>query len=145
MKTKIKEDVNVACANEKAQLELIEKKVEIQKKRLEIRKEKLLIGKIILEKEKELLDLKERAVSIQSKELQNIKAKNDIDEIPIERNLEKDKLLNDKIFSVLLSLICNTINDERTILGSEPFYEPLLKEGHKEKALNKLMELINKL
>jgi hypothetical protein len=39
----------------------------------------------------------------------------------------------------------NTIDEDRTILGSEPFYKPLLSGKNKEIAMNKLMELISTL
>lgn len=130
---------------EKKRLELVEKRVEIQKKRLEIKKEKLSIRKIILEKEKEHLDLTDKKVSIRTKQLENKKAKLDMEELLLKRNLDADRLLNDKIFSVLFSLIVNTIDEERTVLGSEPFYVPLLIGENKDTALNKLLDLINKL
>jgi hypothetical protein len=130
---------------EMERLELVEKKVEIQKKRLEIKKEKISMSKIALEKEKEHLDLLDKKVSIQTKELENKKAELDMEEIHVNRIFDADRMLNDKIFSVLIALVSKTIDDERTIMGSEPFYTPLIKGKHRDIALNKLMDLITKL
>ncbi len=130
---------------EKERLEIVEKKVEIQKKRLEIKKEKMTMSKMILEKEKEQLDLADKKVSIRTKQLENKKVKLDMVDLLASRDNETDRLLNDKIFSLLISLTAKTIDEERTILGSEPFYTPLLNGKQRDIALNKLMDLINKL
>lgn len=130
---------------EKERLELIEKRVEIQKKRLEIKKEKISMSKIALEKEKEHLDLLDKKVSIQTKELENKKAELDMEEIIVNRNHDVDRMLNDKIFSVLISLVSKTIDEDRTILGSEPFYKPLISGHNREIVTKKLIELITKL
>ena len=130
---------------EKERLELVEKKVEIQKKRLEIKKEKLSMRKITLEKEKEQLDLADKKVSIRSKQLENKKTKLDMDELLANRNLEACRLVNDKIFSLLLTLSVTVIDEERTILGSEPFKTLLLNGKRRDESLDKLMELIKKL
>lgn len=145
MKSVKKYSPEIKHQNEKERLELIEKKVEIQKKRLELKKEKITISKLILEAERDQLDLADKKVSIQSKQLVNKKAKLEIEEMIVNRNLEAIRLLNDKIYSVLFPLIVNIIDPDRTILGSEPFYKPLLEEENKAIALEKLMELICKL
>lgn len=128
---------------EKERLELVEKKVEIQKKRLEIKKEKISMSKIALEKE--YLDLLDKKVSIRTKELENKKAELDMEEILVNRNFDVDRMLNDKIFSVLLTLASKTIDEDRTILGSEPFYKPLISGHNREIVIQKLIELITKL
>lgn len=130
---------------EKERLELVEKKVEIQKKRLEIKKVKLSMSKINHDKEKENLELIDKKLSIRSKLIENKKAKLDLEETIISRRLEEAKLLNDNIFSVLISLSSKTIDVDRTILGSEPFLIPLIVGKHRDIALEKLMQLITKL
>lgn len=126
-------------------LELVDKKVEIIKKRLEIKKERMSISKMYLEKEKELLDLVDKEVSISTKKLENRKAELEMEEVLINRKHDEDRVQSDKLFSVMFTLIVSTIDSERTILGSEPFYTPLLDGRNKEIALNKLMDLIIKL
>lgn len=131
--------------SEKEKLELIEKRVEIQKKRLEIKKEKMEISKLGVETEKEQLDLIEKQVEIEAKQLENKKSEFELMENSIKNKRDFDKMVNDKIFSVLFPLMINTIDEDRTILGSEPFYTPLLSGKNKEIAMNKLMDLITKL
>jgi hypothetical protein len=122
--------------NEKDQLELIEKRVEIQKKRLEIKKQKMEMCKLGVETEKEQLDLIEKQVEIQAKQLENKKIEFDLIEIEFKNKRE---------VSILFPLMINTIDADRTILGSEPFYKPLLTGRNKEIAMNKLMNLITNL
>lgn len=131
--------------NEKDKLELIEKRIEIQKKRLDIKKEKMEMNKLGIETEKEQLDLIEKQVEIEAKKLENKKSEFDLMENSIRSKRDFDKMVNDKIFSVLFPLMINTIDEDRTILGSEPFYKPLLSGKNKEIAMNKLMELISTL
>ncbi len=135
-------EVNI---NEKEKLELIEKRVEIQKKRLDIKKEKMEMSKLGVETEKEQLDLIEKRVEIRSKQIENKKSKLDLDELDLRNKREVDRMVSNKIFSVLLPLMVTTIDADRTILGSEPFYTPLLSGKNKEIAMNKLMDLITKL
>lgn len=131
--------------NEKEKLELIEKRIEIQKKRLDIKKEKMEMSKLGVETEKEQLDLIEKQVEIEAKQLENKKLELDLMEYSTKSKRDFDKMVNDKIFSVLFPLMINTIDTDRTILGSEPFYTPLLSGKNKEIAMNKLMDLITKL
>lgn len=145
METQTQKQTELKKPTEKERLELIEKKVEIQKKRLEIKKEKLSMSKLFFEKEKELLDLSDKKVSIRTKELENKKAKLDMEELLVNRNLDADRLLNDKIFSLLLTLYVSVIDEDRTILGSEPFKTLLLQGKRKDETLDKLMDLIKKL
>lgn len=139
------ESPEIKKPTEKERLELVEKKVEIQKKRLEIKKEKLSMDKMILEKTKENLVMTEKKVAIRTKRLENKRAILDMEELLTNRILETDRLLNDKIFSLLMTLSFSVIDEERTILGSEPFRTLLLKGRHRNETLNKLMELIKKL
>lgn len=139
------ENFNNVKVNTKEKLELIDKRVEIQKKRLEIKKQKMELNKLGIETEKEQLDLIEKTVQIQVKQLEIKMSKIDLKEVDLKNKREYDKMVNDKLFSVLFPLMMNTIDEDRTILGSEPFYTPLLTGKNKETAMNKLMELINQL
>jgi len=130
---------------ERDRLDLIDKRVEIQKKRLEIRKERMSMERFFLEKEKEQLELAEKQVEIQGKLIENNKAEFDIEELIKSRNIESERLLNDKIFSLLLSLIATTIDENKTILGSEPFFKPILVGEKREIVITKLLEIIKKI
>lgn len=130
---------------EEKRLELIEKKVEIQKKRLEIKKEKLSIDKMIFEMTKGQIDIDDKKVNIRSKRLENKRAILDMEELLKKRTLESEQMLNDKIFIILFTLMISVIDEERTILGSEPFYTNLLKGGRREMVENKLMDLIKRI
>ncbi|MBN8835600.1 MAG: hypothetical protein BGO53_02220 [Sphingobacteriales bacterium 39-19] len=136
------ETVSTPRQTEKERLELIEKKVEIKKKRIEVEKEKLSLAKMLVEKDKEFLELMDKKLAINSKRLDNKKSKIEIDDLVVNRNLENQRLQNDKIFQLLFSLIVTTIDEERTILGSEPFYTPVIAGERREIVLKKLMELI---
>jgi len=116
-----------------------------QKKRLEIKREKQALDKITVEKEKDLLEITDKQAQIQGKLIENKKAELDLQILKITRIIESEKLVNDKIFSVLLSLTAKSINENRSILGSEPFYEPVIKGQRRELVLDKLTELIEKL
>jgi hypothetical protein len=145
MKMNKNETIIKVKTTEKEKLELIDKRVEIQKKRIDIKKVKMEVGKIIVETEKDQLDLIEKKVEIRSQQLENKKAKMELEDFQIDRISRSNRLISDKIWSVLIPLMVSTVDEDRTILGSEPFYTPLLKGRHKETAMNKLMELINQL
>ena len=130
---------------EKEKLEIIEKKVEIQKKRMELRKEKLSMDKMIQENENDYLEFANKKLSIRNKHLENKRAKLDMEDLIKSRIVESEKLLNDKIFSLLYTLTVTVVDDERTILGSEPFYKPIINGKRRDIAIEKLMELIKKI
>ena len=126
------EEVNeINKPTKKEQLELIEKRVEIQRKRFDIKKEKISMEKMVVEKEKEQIGI--------------AKTKLDMEKLLHDKNVEDEKLLNSKMFSVLIALCSRTIDEERTILGSEPFYTPLISGKNRDIAIDKLMELIKRL
>lgn len=129
---------------EKERLEIIEKRVDIQKKRIEARKEKMSIEKMRFEKQKEILDLTEKKISIQGKRLEHKRMEILMKELSIEIDCQLERSLTDKIFTLLVSLTAKTIDDEKTILGSEPVYTPVLSGMNRDIVLNKLMELIEK-
>jgi hypothetical protein len=128
MKTPKQKLVEENKSPEKEQLELIEKKVDIQRKRLEIKKEKLNMSKIVLDKD-----------------LESRRAKLDMKELLATRNHESERILNDKIFSLSFSLTMITVDEERSILGSEPFLTPVLTGERREIVLDKLIEIITKM
>jgi hypothetical protein len=145
MKVNISEENLAKAEREKERLDLIEKRLEIQKKRIDIKKVKMEVGKIFVETEKDQLELIEKKVEIRSQQLKNKKAKMEMEDLQIDRISRSNRQIGDKIWSVLFPLMVSTVDEDRTILGSEPFYTPLLKGRHKETAMNKLMELINQL
>jgi len=95
--------------------------------------------------EKERLELIEKKVEIQKKRQEIRKEKLSMDELKSKRRLQTEGMLNEKIISLLLSLAISVPDEERTILGSEPFETLLLKGKRRDEALNKLIELIKKL
>lgn len=132
-------------SDEKERLELVEKKVGIQRKRLEIKKEKLRLNMMIIEKDKEQLELTEKRVAIQNSRLDNLRIRLELQDFDLNRQIEAERMLNNKIFALMFTLAVSSIDDERTILGSEPFYVPILRGDRREIALSKLTELITKL
>lgn len=132
-----------SSGSEMNRLDLIEKKVEIQRKKLEIKREKLLLEKILMEKNKDIQELKERKIAVAGKRLENKRARIEIEELFATLQIEKERMLNDKIFSVLLSLVATTIDDEKTILGSEPMLMPVISGKKREVVINKLINLIS--
>ena len=145
MKTSKQKLVKENKSPEKEQLELIEKRVDIQRKRLEIKKEKLNMDKIVLDKDKEALELHDKRISIHNKYLESRRAKLDMKELLANRNHESERILNDKIFSLSFSLTMITVDEERSILGSEPFLTPVLSGERREIVLDKLIEIIAKM
>lgn len=145
METVKQETTEAKKPTEKERLEIVEKKVEIQKKRMEVKKEKLSMAKMLLDKDKEFLELAEKKLSLTNKRIENRKIKEEVEDIIGNRENESQRMLNDKIFSVLISLVSKTIDEDRTILGSEPFYKPLISGHNREIVTKKLIELITKL
>ena len=145
METPKQDSAEIKKLTEKERLELVEKRVEIQKKRLEIKKEKLSMDKMIHEKEKEYLEFADKKLSIRNKHLENKRAKLDMEELLTNRNLESERLLNDKVLSLLFSLMVTVVDEERTILGSEPFYTPIIGGKRRDVTLDKLMELVKRI
>lgn len=145
METPKQEITEVKKLTEKERLELVEKKVEIQKKRMEVKKEKMTIAKMLIEKDKDFLELAEKKLSLTNKRIENRRVNVEMEDIIGNRANENQRMLNDKIFTVLILLVSKTIDEDRTILGSEPFYKPLISGHHREIVTQKLIELITKL
>ena len=70
-----------------------------------------------------------------------------IDEIIVKRNLSLDeqKTLIDKISELRRLLTDWTVDDERTIMASEPFLVPTIVGHRREIVISKLMELIKRI
>lgn len=103
-------------------------------------------GEISSISEKERLDIIEKKIDIQKKRVELKKEKLNIDEIVLRRkvSLEEQKVLIDKV-SQLRSLLSEwTIDEERTVLASEPFLKPMIVGRNRLITTNKLMELISK-
>lgn len=96
--------------------------------------------------EKERLDIVEKKIDIQKKRVELKKEKLNIDEIVLRRkvSLEEQKVLIDKISELRAILSDWTIDDERTIMASEPFIKATIEGVQREIVLHKLMELIKK-
>lgn len=136
---------HIVVTNEKEKLDLIEKKVDIRKKILEIQKEKLDFEIRSNQKEKQQLEFEEKKASVKSLEMATRCTQLHMEETIWNRNLERARLLNDKFFSVLVALSADTIDTDRTLLASEPYYKPLIEGKNREIALKKLMMLIEKI
>tara|TARA_R110000868_G_scaffold360225_2_gene622266 strand:- start:584 stop:832 length:249 start_codon:yes stop_codon:yes gene_type:complete len=52
-------------------------------------------------------------------------------------------LLVTKVDSIIYLLECSNVDTDRTILGSEPYYTPVLNEEEQIIVKRKLLELIN--
>lgn len=96
--------------------------------------------------EKERLELVEKRVDIQRKRLEIRKEKLNMDEIIAKRNisLEEQNILLHKISELRYVLTDWTIDDERTIMASEPFISPMIAGDRREIVIRKLMELIKR-
>lgn len=131
---------------EKERLEIAEKKVDIQKKRMEIRKEKLSIKAEAKKKnEKERLDVVEKKVDIQKKRLEIRKEKLNLDELELRKIVvDEQKVLIEKISELRHLLSDDTIDDERTIFGGEPFMQPTIKGEERTAVKSKLIELLKR-
>ncbi len=97
--------------------------------------------------ERERLELIEKRVDIQKKQYEVRKEKLNMDELKLITNIanEEQKILIDKISSLKNLLADYTIDDERTIIGSEPFLKPIVCGREKDIVMNKLIELVKKL
>jgi len=66
-------------------------------------------------------------------------------------NLKRKQIMEDQKAAVekiseLRSLLSDyTVDPERTILGSEPFLTPIINDKRREKVVEKVMELVDKL
>ncbi len=93
---------------------------------------------------KEQLELLEKKVEIQKKRMEIKKEMVNIDEIIGGRKiaLDEQKSIIDKI-SVLSTVLTEyTIDNERTILGSEPYLVPIITGKNREILTSKLLELV---
>lgn len=61
--------------------------------------------------------------------------------IDIEEQLSH--ILVTKVDSIVYMLECSNIDSDKTILGSEPHYKPILNEQEQQIVKRKLMELIH--
>lgn len=98
-------------------------------------------------KEKERLELVEKKVEIQKKRVEIKKEQLNMDEIIVRRNiaLEEQKVLIDKISELRYVLTDWIVDEDRTIMASEPFLTPTIVGERREIVIRKLMELIKKI
>lgn len=99
------------------------------------------------QKEKERLELLEKKVEIQKKRVEIKKEQLNMDEIILRRNIsfEEQKILIDKISELRYVLTDWTVDEDRTIMASEPFLTPTIVGERREIVIRKLMELIKKI
>jgi hypothetical protein len=97
--------------------------------------------------EKERLEIIEKKVDIQKKRVELKKEKLNADEIVMRRkiSMEEQKVLIDKISELRAVLSDWTIDEERTIMASEPFLKTTIEGAQREMVLNKIIELIKRL
>ncbi|MCX6185811.1 MAG: hypothetical protein NTU43_02290 [Bacteroidetes bacterium] len=97
--------------------------------------------------ERERLELIEKRVDIQKKQYEVRKEKLNMDELKLITNIanEEQKILIDKIASLKSLLADYTIDDERTIIGSEPFLKPIVCGREKDIVMSKLIDLVKQL
>jgi len=129
-------------SREMEQLELKQKRAEIQLKRLEVRKERLNMEKLKKEQEKEDLEMIEKRADIQAKVMENDRHRMMMDRMEFRDEQELQRSAQSSVFTLLIALTCTTVDEERTILGSEPFQTPILVGKNRDTALAKLMEQI---
>ena len=97
--------------------------------------------------EKERLEIVEKKVEIQKKRIELKKEKLDADEFLYKRKVELDeqKSTISKISELRILLADYTIDEERTIIGGEPFFKPLLDQNEKEIIIKKILELVRQI
>jgi hypothetical protein len=100
-----------------------------------------------IKSEKERLELIDKRVDIQKKRLEVRKEKLNMDEKKLKSSIaiDEQKILLDKIGSLKSLLGDFNVDDERTIMGSEPFLKPIIGGREKDIVMNKLIDLVNKL
>ena len=96
--------------------------------------------------EKERLELLDKKIEIQRKRVDIIREKASIKEIEDRKQLaiDQQRILIEKTAELRYLLSEWTIDNERTILGSEPFLKPILDIKEKEMVIKKLMDIVSK-
>ena len=84
-------------------------------------------------------------MDIHTKNLENDRLKMYMERMEFRDEMELQEKAQSSVFSLLMVLICTTIDEERTILGSEPFKVPVLTGRNRDIAINKLMQQIQAL
>jgi len=97
--------------------------------------------------EREQLELLEKKIAIQKMRVEIKKEEIGIEDILIKRNarIDEQKVLIEKISALIYLLDDWTIDAERTLLASEPFFKPLLSGYERAIITQKLMQLVSKL
>lgn len=110
-------------------------------------KSKEVITELHKSTEREKLELIEKRVEIQKKRLEVRKEKLGIEDIVLRKKiaLDEQKTLIDKICELRYVLTDWTVDEERTIMASEPFITPTIVGERREIVIRKLMELIKRI
>jgi len=93
--------------------------------------------------EKEHLEIIEKKVDIQKKRLDIRKEKQSLKEFERRKiMIDEQKNLTDKVSTITWLLAMITVDSEKTILGSEPMFKPILPDEETKLVLSKLRELL---
>ncbi len=95
--------------------------------------------------EKERLELLEKRMEIQKMRIEIRKGKLNIDDRIESKQLVNDehKILIEKVTELRHLLSDVTVDKNKTIMGSEPFYVPILDGAQRNVIMNKLIALVN--
>ncbi|MBX7205284.1 MAG: hypothetical protein K1X81_07650 [Bacteroidia bacterium] len=93
------------------------------------------------------LEIADKRIDIQKKKLEVKKEKSNHAQVMEQSQLRLDekRLLIQKISELRFLLTDYVVDDERAIIGSEPFYKPTITGLNREKITLKLMDLIDQL
>lgn len=105
-----------------------------------IENEKLYTRKLETEIEKLNIEILRDKVLMHGDKLRNTK-----EQVQLEMETRKTENIKSKLYFLREVLTDNILDKERTILGSEPLFKPLLEDENREIAMNKLMNLIDEL
>lgn len=97
--------------------------------------------------ERDRLELVDKKVEIQKKRVEIKREKLNMDETILRRKIavEEQRMLLEKISELRYLLSDWTVDEERTLMASEPFLTPTILGERREFVLRKLMELIKKI
>lgn len=98
-------------------------------------------------KEKDALELQDKKVEIQKKQMEVRKERLMIRRMKQSREaqFEEQRITLEMLYELRQLLTDWTIDEDRTIMASEPFLKPAINENRREVITRKIMELVNKL
>ena len=129
-------------ASEQIKERLHEKKFSTMRERLELSEKRLDIQR---KKKEMVLDITDKKTEIRRKRLEMQKDLLTVPELEKAKiALEEQRLLLDKATELSNILATITVDESKTVVGSEPALTPILDEGERDIVKMKLMELILK-